>query len=178
MKNSYEISADGTTATIWIKRRTGERIACLIDAEDLPKVETIPNTWCASWNPNARGFYVHRNVTVGRKHTTFTIHRFITDAPKGLQVDHRNHDTLDNRRSNLRVTTHSGNQMNRRGANRDNKMGHRGIRRRGSKFELRVRIDGKVEYIGLFATLDEAVAVRDQFPGYGKKPLRHSEVSA
>ncbi len=55
------------------------------------------------------------------------MHRLIMDAPKGKYVDHRNHDTLDNRRANLRITTSSGNMMNRRGANVNSETGIRGV---------------------------------------------------
>lgn len=37
------------------------------------------------------------------------MHRLITDAPKGLVVDHVNHDGLDNQRANLRLCTHAQN---------------------------------------------------------------------
>ena len=42
------------------------------------------------------------------------IHRHIMQAPPGMVVDHANHDTLDNRRSNLRVCSSRENQRNRR----------------------------------------------------------------
>jgi hypothetical protein len=40
-----------------------------------------------------------------------------------------------------------------------------------------VTIDGKKKYIGLFSTLDEALAARDKLPGYSKKQLEHPEES-
>lgn len=42
------------------------------------------------------------------------MHRFIMDAKVGLQVDHRNNQTLDNRRDNLREVEPSVNMANRR----------------------------------------------------------------
>jgi len=43
---------------------------------------------------------------------TVTMHRQIMGFPEGLVVDHRNLDGLDNRRSNLRLATHSQNRCN------------------------------------------------------------------
>ena len=43
------------------------------------------------------------------------MHRFIMGAENTqLQVDHKNHQTLDNRRENLEVVTHEENQKRRR----------------------------------------------------------------
>lgn len=45
-----------------------------------------------------------------------TIHmgRLILNCPVGMEVDHINHDKLDNRRANLRIVTRSQNCANRR----------------------------------------------------------------
>jgi len=47
--------------------------------------------------------------------------------PKGKQVDHWNHDTLDNRKGNLRIVTNRQNNENRNGAYKNSKSGIRGV---------------------------------------------------
>lgn len=42
------------------------------------------------------------------------LHRFILAAPEHLQVDHKNHQTLDCRRDNLKLCDHLENQRRRR----------------------------------------------------------------
>lgn len=49
------------------------------------------------------------------------------DAKKDEVVDHINHDTLDNRKCNLRITTNDKNVKNRKGANKNSKTGVRNV---------------------------------------------------
>ena len=42
------------------------------------------------------------------------MHREIMNCPPGMEVDHINGDTLDNRRANLRICTHADNLYNRK----------------------------------------------------------------
>ncbi|MGB7582952.1 MAG: AP2 domain-containing protein [Sedimentisphaerales bacterium] len=58
--------------------------------------------------------YAFRTSKLGPMKTRFvSLHREIMNPPKGLVVDHRNGDGLDNRRANLRLATHSQNMINR-----------------------------------------------------------------
>jgi hypothetical protein len=168
MRNSYTLSDDGTTVTIWLKRKNGDQIPCLIDAADLPKLQALKTTWCAQWDEDMNSFYVKRNLRVNGKKTGIYMHRFLMDAPKGLKVDHWNHDTTDNRRSNLRVVTNRANIMNRRGAQRNSRTGHRGIHPylTTGKFRLQLTIDGQRKDIGSFPAIEDAIAARNQHPGY------------
>lgn len=56
----------------------------------------------------------NRYVGASRDGEKARLHRLLLNPPKGLDVDHKNHDGLDNRRHNLRVATRSQNQGNRR----------------------------------------------------------------
>lgn len=66
-----------------------------------------------SWRIDGRGYAVTQVQNDGVR-KTILMHRLILKAPKGLQVDHINHDKLDNRRLNLRLCTSSQNHMNRK----------------------------------------------------------------
>ena len=69
------------------------------------------------WLFKTRGncFYAIRFINTSNDKLKFILlHREIMKAPKGLLVDHRNNDGLDNRRANLRIATRSQNGMNSR----------------------------------------------------------------
>lgn len=88
--------------------------------------------------------------------------RFITDAPKGMVVDHIRHDTTDNRKSQLRVCTNQENSINRRGADPRNKTsGLRGIHWHHGRRKWRVQLwrFQTIHDFGLFTDLEEAKAV-------------------
>lgn len=83
----------------------------------------------------------------------FILSRVITGAKKGIKVDHANRDTMDNRRSNLRICTHAENMRNRRSRKRDVP---KGVTRSGKKFSARIRVDGAVKHLGTFTTVAAA----------------------
>lgn len=49
--------------------------------------------------------YAQTSTTRGGIHYNIRLHRLITEAPRGLIVDHINFNTLDNRIGNLRIIT-------------------------------------------------------------------------
>lgn len=94
------IRIDGDHA--WVSLTQGHEAQ--IDIGDVPLVSQY------SWHvvPHPVGGFYARCSPHGY------MHRLITGAPKGKDVDHVNHDTLDNRRANLRVGTHFENMQNSR----------------------------------------------------------------
>jgi len=89
------------------------------------------------------------------------LHRIIMNPAANMQVDHKNKNTLDNRRCNLRVCTNSENQMNR-GKTRANTTGYKGVnenkRRKNKNYRARITADKKTYYLGNFEKPDEAGA--------------------
>jgi hypothetical protein len=59
-------------------------------------------------------FYAAMNYSSETPSGRIDLHRFIMNPKSGQEVDHRNGDGLDNRRSNLRVCSHRQNLMNQR----------------------------------------------------------------
>lgn len=96
-----------------------------------------------------------------RRYTrTVWMHREIANPPYGMDVDHINRNTLDNRKANLRFATRSQNLANNRrpiGAT-----GYRGVTRsvNGEKalYFAQISVNGKREYLGGF--FDKAEAAR------------------
>ena len=77
------------------------------------------------------------------------------------QIDHISGDSLDNRWANLREATQLENNRNCR-IQANNKSGFRGIhwRSRRSKWEVRIRHDGRRYGCGLFENLEDAILAR------------------
>lgn len=101
-----------------------------VNVEDYQRVNQYK--WHACYNYHTSSFYAANSKYFGRKfckHRVKVIYlsRFIMNAPKGKVVDHINHDTLDNRRENLRVITNTKNLQNRKGACKHSKSGIRNV---------------------------------------------------
>lgn len=90
------------------------------------------------------------------------MHRVITDAPPGLEVDHINHNGLDNRRCNLRVCTQAENarNMKHRPPKHPTSSGYKGVamNKNGTGWQVYCR----KQYIGTFPTEQEAARAYNQ----------------
>lgn len=152
MRNDYEIR--GETTAIIITRRNGVVYEALVDTADLPKLLTIDVKWCLFWT----GKKCMAKAGVWNKNTK-TIHsvllnRVIMGSPVGKEVSYISPNGLDNRKANLRVTTHAETLQNRMSADADNLTGVRNVTFRKGWNKYVVQINGK--YYGGFNTLEEA----------------------
>ena len=144
----------------------------LIDDEDYDLVSQYK--WCAQWNPHTKSYYAKTNIRkVDGTWTMLHMHRLIMNAKKGEQVDHINHNTIDNRKENLRLCTNSQNQHNQ-GKRVNNTSGCKGItwHKRDKRWQAQIKLNGKNIHLGLFLTPEEA------YEAYCKAALeRHGEFS-
>jgi hypothetical protein len=134
-------------------KKHGNQIA-LVDDGDFYKVK--PFKWRINWFPKANTFYAFTN-------TQISMHRFISHCPKGMVVDHINHNGLDNRKSNLRVVTYSENLRNNK-CHKDNKLQERLITHayHGKSFLVQYRKpNDRKAYYKYFKQLQDAILFRD-----------------
>jgi len=89
-------------------------------------------------------------------------------------VDHINNDGLDNRRENLRASTHSQNCMNRRKVSHVNgnppsskfkgvtRMRDERTKEFADKWSAQIKVDGKLRRLGTFTDEEEAARAYDE----------------
>jgi hypothetical protein len=131
----------------------GHGLFAIVDAVDYKRLSKYK--WCAS---NKRGtVYAIRRTKEGR---ILYMHREIMRAPKGSIVDHIDHNTLNNRRCNLRVCTEEQNHANR--APCGGACGFVGVYARGKRWEAGITWQGKHFYLGKFDDPAEAARARDR----------------
>lgn len=113
------------------------------------------------WNVNKQGYVVARDRT-GKHSKCLLLHRVVMRvSQKDLVVDHINHNTLDNRKSNLRVCTRSQNMMNTNPSTRS-ATGVKGVTwdNDRQKWSASIGINNKNIYLGRFDTFEQAISAR------------------
>jgi hypothetical protein len=120
-----------------------------------------------AWHASARqkpGYhryvYAARRVWFDAKRSAIVyLHRFLMEPPPGLYVDHINRNTLDNRRANLRLATHSQNLRNNGRRKRDGAWSrYRGVTmdKRDMRWVAQIAIGGRHLSLGYFDSEVEA----------------------
>ena len=90
------------------------------------------------------------------------MHREIIGAPDGIDVDHKNGNPLDNRRSNLRLCSVSQNIAN--SGPRPSVSGLKGVNffKRDNNWQAQITVNYKKIHLGYFSTPEAAAAAYDQ----------------
>ena len=122
----------------------------LIDDDDYVRVSAI-KWYISSYHLKKNLVYFHKTI----KQRTMSLHRYIAGLQYGNKntVDHINGNTLDNRRSNLRICNNKEN-VRKRKINKNNTTGHKGVTYHKHKrlFCARIRVDNKRIFLGYFST--------------------------
>ena len=92
------------------------------------------------------------------------MHRVIMNEPKGLLVDHINHNGLDNRKANLRAVTKWQNAQNRRKTRRKTTSKYKGVswNKRDKRWVAELRANDVCMNLGSFKNEVEAAVAYDE----------------
>ena len=139
-----------------------QRQNAIVDVEDFEYLSKW--NWQARWDKRVKSFYACRKGPriVGEKRKTIYMHRQILRSKTSRETDHWNHDTLDNRKRNLRKCSTSNNRMNCR-LRSDNTSGFKGVswNKALEKWTVFIAANGKHKNIGSFDNLIQAAKVYD-----------------
>ena len=137
----------------------------LVDDEDYEWLSSFKWYACRKRSGNGAVIYATRDVVPTRQRIKISMHRQILGLfhGDGKICDHRNQNTLDNRRHNLRIVTHSLNQYNcKQKAN--NTSGYRGVTwvKKRRKWKAQIVFKKKHINLGDFCEKESAALAYDK----------------
>jgi HNH endonuclease len=144
----------------------------LVSEED----EQFLKQWSWGLVRSTKTAYAGRGERIGGVYFKILMHRIIAERMglqiEGLEIDHKNHDGLDNRRENLQAVPKAVNQQ-RSNERSDNTTGFKGINwnKQQQKYVVRLSIEGIRHNLGTVETITEALILLDK----GKAGLRYGQ---
>ena len=138
----------------------------LVDDDDFEKLNK--HKWHAMRSPLSGGlnpdtFYAVRKIRTPLGGRQLRMHRFITGANAGEQVDHIDSNGLNNQKANLRKCDVQQNAANKRHANSNGFKGIAFLKRPLAKPWLaHIKFNGRLMHIGYYKTKIEAASAYDQ----------------
>ncbi len=126
----------------------------IVDDEDYEELSKYK--WCCNIidgkYPHAERKIKNKNIKSCQK--AISISRQIMKAPKGMIVDHMNHNTLDNQRCNLRICTNAENIRNQIRQKRKTSSIYKGVYRSKNdrKWRSKIKFNSKEILLGSFKT--------------------------
>jgi hypothetical protein len=129
----------------------------LVDAEDFEHLNQFK--WFARYNICTKTFYAVRSEVkpfVGKRQQ-IQMHRVILNAVMPDYIDHVNHDTLDNRKVNLRLCSRMENLRNQRPRKIEGKKSiYKGVVKYRNTWGARINVNHIRIHLGSFASEIEA----------------------
>lgn len=156
MNNKFSIVGDIIHIDVEYK---GEFYETTVSVNKLEKLMYLNVNWKAV--KNKKNMYVQASQYAEREVKTILMHRYLTDAPKGKVVDHKNGNGLCNEDWNLNVVTYLENAQNTRVIG-NSKSGFNGVTWDNARKKWRATIqdNGKLINLGSFVYKDDAVDAR------------------
>lgn len=135
-------------------------LVALVDASDYD--------WLMQWKWSCDGngyacrmesYYVDGK----RRRRKIMLHRFILNAPPSMEVDHKFHNKLDCRRSELRLVTQYQNRCNSR-PNQKGSSRYKGVclHKGNGRWSAEIHVNGRKLYLGLYACEEDAALAYDR----------------
>lgn len=114
-----------------------------------------------NWHVEVTRHTTYAATSLNHPRRTLRLHRLIMNAPKGVEVDHKNGNGLDNRRSNLRFATRAQNSHNSRNKRSVYKGVTRLARLKKHPWQARIMVKGRQLHLGYFKTAAQAAFAYD-----------------
>lgn len=121
----------------------------LVDLEDFDFL----NQWSWTARPSGKHYYAQRKRWVNGKKKYIKMHRLIMNAPDNMVVDHINRNTLDCRKSNMRLCTIAQNNCNRKASGKSKYLG---VSIKNNKPIAQIKHNNKVYHLGTFESEESA----------------------
>lgn len=111
--NQYEVVADPSGAYVMVELTRNQWTIC--DLDDWFSV-LCQHKWYAAWDRTTKTYYAKAQIKRdGITSLCVNMNRVVLGATSKYQItDHRDHDTLNNRRVNLRIASRAHSACNRR----------------------------------------------------------------
>lgn len=161
MDKRYDYKILKNHVEVYFKNKKGMEFTVYMEEDSLKKMTDFKYKFHVCWSKS--GYYLYATEYLGKKegkykYQTIKFHRFIMNAEKGQDVDHKNHNTLDNRRKNLRLTDRKQNSKHRGVNNSNNKSGYRNVcwDSKNKKWLVQLQVNGKNTRLGRFDDVHEA----------------------
>lgn len=128
----------------------GNKGIALVDDEDYDWLNQY--SWCL------HGYgYATTSIKNNKKYITKGMHRLIMKEPINLDIDHIDHNVLNNQKNNLRSVVRSQNNMNRKPLKNSSSI-FKGVSwiKRDKKWLSRIKLNGKSIHLGVFKSEKDA----------------------
>ena len=138
--------------------------SCLVDDDDYDFLNQF-KWWCSD---NGDGYKCARRTHPAAGKPDIRMHRMLTAAMPGDMVDHKDGNSLNNQRSNLRLCTRSQNTANSKPQESKKYSNYRGVSVVKDRTKTRqywtaqARKDGVLHHVGCFPTEEDAALAYDK----------------